>query len=177
MKYVRAARYSCFNEILNRTYLLKNTVPAVFIRSIETQTISEKESLKMLAEQRLRRPNSPHLSIYQPQLTWYMSAFNRITGCFVSGGLYIFAVSYLVSPIFGWHLDSASIASMFHTWPVQAKVLAKFIFAFPFTYHSFNGLRHLYWDTGRGLTLKGVYMTGYIVMGLSTVSALTLALI
>ncbi|QSL64908.1 hypothetical protein MERGE_002212 [Pneumocystis wakefieldiae] len=73
---------------------------------------------------------------------------------------------YLFSPLFNWHLDSETISSILHTWPAQAKVLAKFIVSFPFTYHSFNGLRHLYWDTGRGLTLKGVYTTGYIVIEL-----------
>ncbi|EMR10269.1 succinate dehydrogenase, cytochrome b556 subunit [Pneumocystis murina B123] len=106
-----------------------------------------------------------------------MSGFNRITGCFVSAGLYVFAISYLVSSIFNWHLDSETISSIFHAWPVEAKVLTKFIVSFPFTYHSFNGLRHLYWDTGRGLTLKGVYTTGYIVIGLSTVSSIILSLI
>ncbi|KAG4301917.1 hypothetical protein PCANB_002046 [Pneumocystis canis] len=151
--------------------------PSVFIRGFETEKISQNESLKLLTEQRLKRPNSPHLSIYQPQLTWCMSAFNRISGCLISAGLYTFAISYLTLPFFGWNLDSSTIASAFHTWPIQAKILTKFIIAFPFTYHSFNGLRHLYWDTGRGLTLKSVYTTGYMVLGLSTISASALALI
>lgn len=34
---------------------------------------------------RLNRPTSPHLTIYQPQLTWYMSAFNRITAAAIGG--------------------------------------------------------------------------------------------
>jgi hypothetical protein len=31
------------------------------------------------------RPLSPHLTIYQPQLTWYMSGLHRITGVYISG--------------------------------------------------------------------------------------------
>jgi succinate dehydrogenase (ubiquinone) cytochrome b560 subunit len=58
--------------------------------------------------------------------------------------------------------------------PAILKVLAKFTVAFPFTYHAFNGVRHLVWDTGRALTLKGVYTTGYLVLGASTLSALAL---
>ena len=35
-----------------------------------------------------KRPIAPHLSIYQPQLTWYLSALHRITGAGVAAGLY-----------------------------------------------------------------------------------------
>jgi succinate dehydrogenase / fumarate reductase cytochrome b subunit len=32
-------------------------------------------------------------------------------------------------------------------------------------YHLCNGLRHLWWDSGRGLDLPSVYRGGYIVLG------------
>lgn len=41
---------------------------------------------ELLRQQRKVRPISPHLSIYQPQLTWYGSAAHRITGCAIGGG-------------------------------------------------------------------------------------------
>jgi succinate dehydrogenase / fumarate reductase cytochrome b subunit len=31
-------------------------------------------------------------------------------------------------------------------------------------YHLCNGIRHLCWDTGRGLELKSVYASGYAVL-------------
>jgi hypothetical protein len=34
---------------------------------------------------RLNRPMSPHLTIYEPQLTWLLSGFHRITGFAVGG--------------------------------------------------------------------------------------------
>lgn len=34
--------------------------------------------------------------------------------------------------------------------PTWLKGSAKFIFAVPFTFHSFNGVRHLAWDVGYG---------------------------
>ena len=40
--------------------------------------------------QRLSRPISPHLLIYQPQLTWYLSALHRITGAGVGGCKYYY---------------------------------------------------------------------------------------
>ncbi|RAO71682.1 uncharacterized protein BHQ10_007694 [Talaromyces amestolkiae] len=132
---------------------------------------------KILAQQRLKRPVSPHLSIYRPQITWYASGLHRITGSVASGALYTFAAAYLVAPVFGWHLESASIAAAFGSLPFAAKFLVKLGLAMPFTYHSINGVRHLLWDTGRFLTNKQVIQTGWAMIGLSTISALALALL
>ncbi|KAG0220524.1 cytochrome b subunit of succinate dehydrogenase, Sdh3p [Mortierella sp. GBA43] len=116
------------------------------------------------------------MTIYQPQLTWYMSGFHRFTGGAVAAGFYAGAIAYAVGPMIGLGFDTATVTSTLATVPVAAKVAGKFIVAFPFTFHSFNGVRHLLWDTTRGLSLKGVYATGYTVLGLSTVSAIGLAL-
>lgn len=51
-------------------------------------------------------------------------------------------------------------------------VAAKFLIAFPFSYHLINGMRHLMWDTGYNLTIKGIASTGYVVLA----SAVALAL-
>jgi succinate dehydrogenase (ubiquinone) cytochrome b560 subunit len=107
-------------------------------------------------------------------VTWYLSALNRITGCILSGSIYAFGAAYLAAPLFGWHLESASLAASFASLPIIAKVGLKAFFAFPFTFHSFNGLRHLAWDTGRTLTNKQVIQTGWSVVGLSVVTALGL---
>ena len=51
---------------------------------------------------------------------------------------------------------------------MPALVLAgKFIIAFPFSYHLINGMRHLIWDCGTLLTIKGIYATGYAVFALA----------
>lgn len=146
-------------------------------RLVESATISSKTANdQILAKQRLNRPVSPHLSIYKPQITWYASALNRITGSALSGLFYIFGAAYLVAPLTGWHLESASMAAAFATWPAALKVLTKLTLAFPFTFHSFNGIRHLAWDMGTGITNQQVKTTGWTVVGLSAVSALALAL-
>jgi succinate dehydrogenase (ubiquinone) cytochrome b560 subunit len=132
---------------------------------------------KILAQQRLNRPVSPHLSIYRPQITWYGSSIHRITGVAASGSLYLFAMAYLVAPLMGWHLESASIAAAFGSLPFAAKFATKLGLALPFTYHSMNGVRHLIWDTGRLMANKQVIRTGWTVVGLSVTSAVLLALI
>lgn len=40
----------------------------------------------ILNQQRLKRPSSPHFTIYQPQLTWVASIVNRMTGVGLSVG-------------------------------------------------------------------------------------------
>jgi succinate dehydrogenase (ubiquinone) cytochrome b560 subunit len=105
-----------------------------------------------------------------------LSILNRITGAVLSGGFYLFGFGYLIAPVMGWHLESAVMAASFATWPVAAKLLTKTLVALPFTFHGFNGIRHLMWDMGRQLTNKQVQQTGWTVVALSTLSALYLAI-
>lgn len=54
-------------------------------------------------------------------------------------------------------------------------MMAKFVLAFPATYHTCNGVRHLFWDMGKFLKLKEVYSTGWLMLGVSTALAILLA--
>ncbi|KAJ3093374.1 cytochrome b subunit of succinate dehydrogenase, Sdh3p [Physocladia obscura] len=109
-----------------------------------------------------KRPTSPHLFIYQPQLTWGLSLFHRVTGGFLGVG----AIWYLVAPF-----TSAAAAAYVASLPFIVKFVAKSALALPLAYHSFNGLRHLFWDTASkfGLSLSGVYSTGYSVLAATVV--------
>jgi len=69
---------------------------------------------------------------------------------------------YLTS-LQSWHLGSPLIFG------------AKFILAFPFFFHSFNGVRHLAWDLGKGFEIKTLYQTGYGVVVASFLAALAAA--
>jgi succinate dehydrogenase (ubiquinone) cytochrome b560 subunit len=50
----------------------------------------------------------------------------------------------------------------------------KFLIAFPFSYHLINGMRHLVWDTGFNLTIKGINSTVYVVLAAAVSLALYL---
>ncbi len=103
-----------------------------------------------------------------------MSGLNRITGVILSGGFYVFGTAYLVAPLLGWHLDSASMAAAFGSLPFLVKAPMKFLVALPFTYHSWNGFRHLFWDMGTSFKNKTVIATGWTVVGLTFASTLAL---
>ncbi|CDS00256.1 related to SDH3-cytochrome b560 subunit of respiratory complex II [Sporisorium scitamineum] len=144
-----------------------------------TTKLSQQQSLDLLNEQRAKRPSSPHFTIYQPQVTWYLSIINRITGTGLSVLMYAYFSAYAGYPLLGSAeaLSSASLTDFVATLPAWFKTAVKVPLALAFTFHSFNGLRHLAWDWGYALTLKGVYSTAYVVMGATAVSTLALLFI
>lgn len=142
-----------------------------------TQKATEADEQALLAQQRLRRPVSPHLEIYSKDQTWFgASAWQRITGSIFAGGLYVFATAYLVAPLTGWHLESASIAAAVATWPAALKGGLKFFIAWPFVFHFWNGIRHLLLDTALvpGFLKNNIKPVAWGVWGAALVSALGL---
>lgn len=85
-------------ELINRhdsMQLILDIVPLSLFdnyRILSTSQSTQKEvTVAPLIEQRKNRPLSPHLTIYQPQITWYMSGFHRFTGGAVAAGKACFA--------------------------------------------------------------------------------------
>ncbi|KAF2754653.1 cytochrome b560 subunit of succinate dehydrogenase [Pseudovirgaria hyperparasitica] len=141
-------------------------------RVASTQTTSESAAAdNILVKQRLARPVSPHLGIYQANIAMYGSAFNRITGSILSGAFYIFGFAYLAAPTIGWHIETPSMVAAVGSWPIWAKIATKFSVAFPFLFHSLNGVRHLVWDTGRGFATKTTARSGWVVVAASVVGS------
>lgn len=112
--------------------------------------MTEEQDLKRLNTQRNERPISPHVSIYQPQLTWVSSILHRATGTGMSWALYAYAIGYLAAPHIGLGemLSSGSLVDAVSHLPAWTKVSVKAPLAAAFMYHFFNGLRHLAWDMG-----------------------------
>ena len=115
------------------------------------------------------RPISPHLSIYRPQLTSVMSIFHRFTGIFLYLG--IIFTSWLIFALVYYPDCLQNIASKISDYRILINLmkLALFGWSFSFFYHLLNGVRHLFWDAGKGFDLKTSYMTGKIVIFLSII--------
>ncbi|KAJ3476975.1 hypothetical protein NLI96_g10778 [Meripilus lineatus] len=164
-----------FRQVLFAPRLARNQIArnVVVKRGVQTQSLPPSAATNILNAQRLKRPSSPHFTIYQPQLTWLGSIANRVTGAGLSVLLYGYAIAYLVAPdIF----DSAHVISFIGGLPVWLKYAGKTILAGPFAYHSLNGLRHLAWDGTKFLTLKGAYSSGYAVLGATALTTVGLVL-
>ncbi|TGZ77241.1 cytochrome b560 subunit of succinate dehydrogenase [Ascodesmis nigricans] len=144
------------------------------IHSTKASTIpqAESEAHDILVQQRRNRPIAPHLSIYQPQLTWYLSGLNRLTGITLSSLFYLYFLSYAAGPITGLVPSSAAVAATFAGMPLLVKGVTKMGLIFPFMFHGFNGIRHLVWDQAKALDLKNVYRTGYGVIAMTVVGSL-----
>ncbi|KAJ7146816.1 SDHC, cytochrome b subunit of succinate dehydrogenase [Mycena epipterygia] len=162
-------RKTLFSPSLARNQSLIRTTFAK--RTVQTESLPPSSSAEILNKQRLLRPSSPHFTIYQPQLTWIASIANRVTGGALSALLYGFSLAYLVAP---GTFDSVHVVEFVAGLPDAVKYAGKALLAAPFAFHSLNGLRHLSWDMGKFMSIKGVYQTGYAVLAGTVVSTVAL---
>lgn len=105
------------------------------------------------------RPLSPHLQVYRPQLTSMLSIMHRGTGIFLALGtpLLVFWLMTLASGPQAY----AEMQQCFSNWFVQ---LVLFGWTFALFYHLCNGIRHLFWDIGKGFELDNLYKSGWAVV-------------
>ena len=116
-----------------------------------------------------KRPLSPHLSVYKPQLTSGMSIFHKITGVGMAGGLVVL-VAWLACLAMGKETYDTLMSLL--TTPVGQILL--FGWTWAFFYHLCCGIRHLLWAAGWALSIKAVYVTGYIALAISTILTFSL---
>ena len=112
-----------------------------------------------------QRPLSPHLSVYKFTYTMSLSILHRLTGVAASVGFLVFAW-WLMALASGPAAYAAAMRLL--STPVAKLLLVGFTFSF--VYHFCNGIRHLVWDTGRGLERAQARRSG----GLVVVAALVL---
>ena len=105
------------------------------------------------------RPRSPHLQIYRPQITSVLSILHRATGIVLSLGA-VFLVIWLAAAAAGPQPFAAAQACA-GSWPGH---LFLFGFSVCLFYHLLNGIRHLFWDAGRGFELATLARTGWAVV-------------
>ncbi|KAM9791519.1 succinate dehydrogenase cytochrome b560 subunit, mitochondrial [Syngnathus typhle] len=136
-------------------------------------TTAKEEMNKFWAKNtRLNRPMSPHITIYKWSVPMMMSITHRGTGVGLSGAISAFAVAALLLP--GSYAHYLDLVHSLSVGPVLIG-LAKVAIAFPVSFHTFNGIRHLWWDLGKGFKIPQVYRSGYTVIGLSVITAICAA--
>ncbi len=115
----------------------------------------------------VRRPLSPHLEIYRPQLTSILSIMNRVTGLATSVGTLL---------LVWWLVAAATSPAAFDRVqgfigsPVGLFML--FGWTASLFYHFFGGLRHLAWDAGFGFSLEKTHQTGWAAIIATVVATL-----
>jgi succinate dehydrogenase / fumarate reductase, cytochrome b subunit len=120
------------------------------------------------AEKKVERPLSPHISIYSWQINMLMSIVHRITGAALYLGTLLLA-AWLVAVASGE--TSFALVNALFAHPIGKLVLVGYTWAL--LQHLLGGLRHLIWDTGRGLQIWQVNALSWLTILASI--ALTLA--
>jgi succinate dehydrogenase / fumarate reductase cytochrome b subunit len=105
------------------------------------------------------RPISPHLTIYRPQLTSVLSILHRLTGVVLASG---------AAMLCAWLLTAAA-GERYYAWTewfltswLGYALLAAWSWCL--FYHLCNGIRHLFWDAGLGLSIRQTYASGAAVV-------------
>ena len=104
----------------------------------------------------VRRPLSPHLQVYRPQITSVLSVMNRATGIALSAGTLL---------LVWWLVAAASSDKAYATVSTVMRSPLGLLVLFGWTvslwYHFFAGIRHLAWDSGFGYDLTTTHRSGW----------------
>lgn len=110
------------------------------------------------------RPLSPHLSVYKFKYTLVTSISHRISGLILSVGLLVL-VYWLMAIANGEPAYSRATVVLSHWFfkLVYAGLLVAFV------YHLVAGIRHLVWDTGRGLEREQSRRSAWLIGAITLV--------
>lgn len=112
------------------------------------------------------RPLSPHLSIYRPQISSVLSILHRMTGIYLFIGMLVL-VWWIILAVY------SSFSPEIARWEFFVDNLFGRLFLLGWTfalyYHLFNGIRHLFWDIGKGYELKTMKSSGIAVIVLTLI--------
>ncbi len=112
----------------------------------------------------MKRPLSPHLQVYKPQLTSILSITHRGTGVFLSLGALL--LTFWLVGLASGEVIYNNLQQHITAWYGKLILIA---FIFSLYYHLANGIRHLFWDIGLGLEISTTYISGYVTVAASII--------
>lgn len=119
-----------------------------------------------------KRPMSPHVSIWKWHITMAGSILHRATGCANYVGAAVI-VAWLFATAAGPDYYEPLSAATGSIWGQ----LALFGFTISVCYHLLSGLRHLFWDAGKGFNPKFASAVGAIILVSSVALAVAIWLL
>lgn len=115
----------------------------------------------------INRPISPYITIYNVDLVTVFSIMHRITGIVLTLALVLFV---LFLKLFSFSASCYVIYWCAYTLNAFSGIflsLIAILLIFTTMYHLLTGIRHMIWDTGSFLEIENMFMSVYIVGGLS----------
>ncbi len=116
-----------------------------------------------------KRPLSPHLTIYKPQITSVFSILHRITGVVFFIGLITVMWTFILQ-MTGCDCLMNSMKNLCQT--IFGKIIF-FSLIYSMMFHTCGGVRYLFWSCHKGFNLKNVEASAYFII----FSALALTII
>jgi succinate dehydrogenase / fumarate reductase, cytochrome b subunit len=116
--------------------------------------------MTMAEAKRVERPLSPHLQIYRIQLTAVSSILTRITGNALIVGVMLAVWWLLAASVSDGYFAVANAVAI--SWFGDLVFLGS---AWAVWYHLLAGLRHLIFDSGRGLDIPTAELLGWGCIG------------
>lgn len=110
------------------------------------------------------RPLSPHLQVYRWQIGMTLSILHRVSGVGLGFGTLLMTywlVAAAAGP--GWFADAQTFVG---SWIGR---IILFGFTVSLMFHLCNGVRHLFWDAGKGFDLDRSRVSGIAVVAATMV--------
>ena len=123
-----------------------------------------------MTQQKSSRPTSPHLQIYRWSVSSFTSIMHRATG--VALFFSLLAISWYIV-YYAYQIDvmtSGAVNEMEHCDCLLREILndifsvAAVCMIFALSYHFVNGIRHLFWDLGKGFEKSVATKNGILVI-------------
>ena len=113
------------------------------------------------------RPLSPHLQIYKWHITMFVSIMHRVTGVALVAG-----TALLVAWLWSAAYSPVCFSKMHDVFTSIIGRIILFGWSLAFYFHFCNGIRHLFWDTGRGFEIHQAQRTAWAVLLFSAILTL-----
>ena len=97
------------------------------------------------------RPMSPHLQVWRWHATMASSIIHRATGIANYVGAVAIAIWFILLALGA----EGAVAFLFEGWMAWVTRFGLIALTYSVSYHWLNGLRHLFWDIGKGFDPKG----------------------
>jgi succinate dehydrogenase / fumarate reductase cytochrome b subunit len=113
------------------------------------------------------RPLSPHLQVWRWHITLAASITTRATGVGLYAGWLVFA-GWVVALVSGPEIYGAYVG-LLTSLPGQ---IVLFLVTLSLFFHMASGVRHLFWDGGKGFTPRVAEGTAWFAYGFALVGAI-----
>lgn len=112
-----------------------------------------------------KRPLSPHLGIYKPQISSVLSILHRMASFIVLLGLLELVPCFIAS---------LYIPELYQNWalPFYTSIYGKvliILWSYVFSFYLCTEIRYIFWSFGVGFSIKQITQSGYLAIILSVV--------